>query len=226
MRAAVQKMSPVDRSKLQTAIAEQRSWVPRTAFTGNIALKLELRKTDKNAPQAHTIAKNLLDLFSVTGPDIDWPRRNLLYKDDKQMQVLFVSCSHGHKIPSIYVEVATLAVMLEELGIAAQESPRDEMSLETWYREGMAKDWVSELRKYVSNEKKWREIYGEHYELFLKLTRCNAQSLLFKQTGLNITVLNWLYENPLNKKNGVRWLMGKLRLSVKAEAAVRRVTFH
>jgi hypothetical protein len=175
----------------------------RTAFTGDIALKLELRTTMKNAPQAHTIAKNLLDLFSVTGPDVEWPRRHLLYKDDKQIQVLSVSCSHGYIDPSIYVEVAPLAVMLEELEIAARESREDEMSLESLYQDDIAQDRISDFRDLVFNEKKSRETYGKHYESILKFSRGYAQSALLKQAGLNITVLNWLYEDPLNKTIGL-----------------------
>lgn len=203
------KMSPADRSKLQTAIAEHMSRWQRTAFTGDIALKLELRTTMQNAPQAHTIAKNLLDLFSVTGPDVEWPRRHLLYKDDKQIQVLSVSCSHGCIDPSIYVEVAPLAVMLEELEIAARESREDEMCLESLYQEDIAQDRIADFRDLVFNEKKSREIYGKHYESILKFSRGYAQSALLKQAGLNITMLNWLYEDPLNKTMGLASLIGR-----------------
>lgn len=73
------RKKPANQIKLQQAIGDQLKLVKRTAFTGPIALKLDLQTTDKNAPQAHTIAKNLLDLYSKTKTDVDWSPFHLLY---------------------------------------------------------------------------------------------------------------------------------------------------
>lgn len=196
------KMPPIERSSLQTAIAEHLTLFKRQAFSGDIALKLDLQTTDKNAPQAHTIAKNLLDLFSVKGADVDWPRKHLLYKDDKQIQVLSVSCRHGCIAPSIYVEAVPLSLMLEELKIAAEVSQEDDMSLDAIYREDMATDWIADYRKLVSEDEKSRTHYGELYESFLKFSRVNAQEALLKKAGIGLPVLNWLYEDPLSNVMG------------------------
>jgi hypothetical protein len=72
------KMSGADRDKFQTAVAEQLTDLKRGTFRGDIALKLDLATTGGNAPQAHTIARNLLDLLDQRRPGINWPQRHLL----------------------------------------------------------------------------------------------------------------------------------------------------
>ncbi len=57
------KMPDTDRDKFQAAVAEQLRSVKRGTFRGDVALKLDLTTTSRNAPQAQTIAKNLLDLL-------------------------------------------------------------------------------------------------------------------------------------------------------------------
>ncbi|MBD8100425.1 hypothetical protein IFR08_17530 [Pseudomonas fluorescens] len=190
------KMPQAERSALQTAIAAHLTTFKRKGFTGDIALKLDLQTTDKNPPQAHTIAKNLLDLFSVKRADVVWPNKYLLYKDDKQIQVLSVSCRHGYKKPSIYVEATPLSMTLEDLKVAAKASREDEMSLDAMYREDMATDWIADYKKLVSDEEVSRKQYGGLYEPFLKFARMNAQEALLNKTGIKLPVLNWLYEDP------------------------------
>jgi hypothetical protein len=79
------KMSDADRDKFQAAVADQLTDVKRGTFRGDIALKLDLATTGRNAPQTHTIATNFLDLLDQRRPGIDWPQRQLLYKDDRQI---------------------------------------------------------------------------------------------------------------------------------------------
>lgn len=196
------KMPKSEKRELQAAIADHLKLFRRQAFTGDIALKLQLHTTDKNAPQAHTIAKNLLDLFGLKEIGVEWPRKHLLYKDDKQIQVLSVSCSHGNDQPFIFVEASPLSVMLEELKIAAVASGKDEMSLEALYKEDQATDWIDDYRKLVEDEAKSRADYGELYEPFLKLARVNAQQALLNKAGVGISVLNWLYDDPLSNIGG------------------------
>ncbi|MBJ2152925.1 hypothetical protein, partial [Paracoccus sp. IB05] len=54
------KMSAVDRTAFQAAVAEQLTSVKRSTFRGDVALKLDLATASKSPPHAHTIAKNLL----------------------------------------------------------------------------------------------------------------------------------------------------------------------
>src|SRR5882762_3350337 len=80
------KMSPTDRTAFQTAVAEQLTALKRSTFRGDVALKLDLATTSKTAPHAHTIAKNLLDLLGARQAGVSWPKRSLLYDDDRQIQ--------------------------------------------------------------------------------------------------------------------------------------------
>ncbi|MHB1642398.1 MAG: hypothetical protein ACYCS8_07030 [Acidithiobacillus sp.] len=105
------KMPGSERDKFQAAVAEQLTSVKRSTFMGDVALKLDLATTNKNAPHAHTIAKNLLDLLSARRPGVAWPRRHLLYKDDRQIQALSVSCRHGESSPSIRIEARPFTAM-------------------------------------------------------------------------------------------------------------------
>lgn len=98
------KMPGADRDKFQAVVAEQLAAVKRCTFKGDVALTLDLTTTSRNAPQAHTIAKNLLDLLGQRRPGVKWPQRHLVYKDDRQIQALSVSCRHGEDHPAIRVE--------------------------------------------------------------------------------------------------------------------------
>jgi hypothetical protein len=98
------KMSPVDRTSFQAAVAEQLASLKRSTFRGSIALKLDLATASKSPPHAHTIAKNLLDLLGNTMAGVNWPKKSLLYADDSQIQALSVLCRHGEDRPNIRIE--------------------------------------------------------------------------------------------------------------------------
>jgi hypothetical protein len=106
------KMAGADRDRFQATVAEQMTAGKRGPFNGPVALKLDLATTSSNAPQAHTIAKNILDLLGRRRPAVKWRRRHLLYKDDAQIQALSVSCRHGEEHPMIGVEGRPFAAML------------------------------------------------------------------------------------------------------------------
>jgi hypothetical protein len=74
------KMPDADRDTFQAAVAQQLTFAKRGTFRGDVALKLNLATTRRNAPQAHTIAKNLLDLLSQRRLGVEWPQHHLLYK--------------------------------------------------------------------------------------------------------------------------------------------------
>lgn len=89
------KMSATDRAAFQTAVAEHLTSAKRSTFRGDVALKLDLATAGKSPPHAHTIAKNFLDLLGNRMTGVDWPKKSLLYGDDRQIQALSVSCRHG-----------------------------------------------------------------------------------------------------------------------------------
>lgn len=130
------KMSLADRTAFQTAVAVQLAAARRSTFRGDVALKLDLATTSKTAPQAHTIAKNLLDLLGTRQTGVPWPKRSLLYGDDRQIRALSVTCRHGEEHPSMRIEARPFAAMLDDLELAAEAVRISEMNMQTYYEQG------------------------------------------------------------------------------------------
>lgn len=216
------RMPGADRDKFQGAVAEQLTSMKRSTFMGNIALKLDLSTTSRNAPQAHTIAKNLLDLLGQRRAGVEWPRRHLLYKDDRQIQVLSVSCRHGEGRPGIGVEARPFAAMLDDLELAAEAIRRAEMKLDTYQHELHRGEWIDTFRNLIRDEESQRRSLGHGlYEAYLKMARWSAQRELLSLSGVTIPVLSWMYGLPKGLPTGLEqdiWaqLLGesKLRLQV------------
>lgn len=217
------RMLAGDRDRFQAAVAEQMASAKRGSFTGSLALKLNLATTSKNAPQAHTIAKNIIDLLGQRRPGVSWRRRHLLYKDDAQIQALSVSCRHGENRPTIQVEARPFAAMLDDLELAAEAIRADEMnSGDAWYREGREDEWIDTLRELKRNEASKRQRLGDDlYNAYFKMVRWSAQRALLSRSGVNIPVLSWMYGFPKGIPTGFpkeEWarLVGgsKLRLQV------------
>ncbi len=216
------KMPGDERDRFQTHVAQQLALAQRTAFKGDVALKIDLTTTSKNAPQAHTITKNLLDLLSERRPDIPWPRKHLLYKDDRQIQALSVTCRHGKSDPRISIEARPFKSMLDDLELAAEIIRKEEMSNDAWQREMYEEDWVKTFSDFRVNETEKRRIYGDSfYDNYVKLLRWSAQRELLGRSGVNIPVLGWMFGRPNDISFGFgagEWanLLGrsKLRLQI------------
>jgi hypothetical protein len=216
------KMPAAVRDKFQAEVAKQLTSIKRSTFRGDIALKLDLATTSRNAPQAHTIAKNLLDLLGQRRPGVDWPKRSLLYNDDRQIQALSVSCHHGEDRPDIRIEVRPFSAMLDDLELAAEAVQAAEMNLETYYPEEREGEWIDTFRDLLRNEEQERRKLGDSlYNAYLKMVRWSAQRALLGRSGVNIPVLAWMYGLPRGLPTGFgqeAWaqLIGesKLRLQV------------
>jgi hypothetical protein len=64
----------------------------RHAFTGPVALDLHFVSERKNPPAIYSLAKHVLDVLGMAAPESTRPgRRSVLYKDDKQVRLLYVS---------------------------------------------------------------------------------------------------------------------------------------
>jgi hypothetical protein len=191
------KMPGAERDKFQAAVAAALTLANRTEFRGNVALKLDLATTSKNAPQAHTIAKNLLDLLSERRSGVMWPRRHLLYKDDRQIQALFVSCRHGVSNPRIVIEARPFSAMLDDLELAAKAVRVAETSGGAWYDQDRDTEWIETFRDLKRNATDARGRLGDDmYDAYLKLTRWSAQRALLGRSGITIPVLSWMYGLP------------------------------
>ena len=216
------KMPETDRDKFQEAVAEQLTSVKRSTFTGDVALKIDLATTSRNAPQAHTIAKNLLDLLGARRSHVKWPRRHLLYKDDRQIQALSVSCRHGESSPAISIEARSFVAILDDLELAAEARRSVEMNSDYLYEQNREADWIKTFRDLIDNEANNRRSLGDDaYDAYRKMTRWYAQRALLKSSRVTIPVLNWMYGRPKGIPTGLEKEMwaklvsaSKLRLQV------------
>lgn len=191
------KMPESERIRFQTQVAEQLANAKRSTFNGNIALQLQLETKNKNAPQAHTIAKNFLDLLSTRHDKVEWPRRHLLYKDDSQIQALSVSCRHGGIDPVIFFEARPFAAMLDDLELANNATQQLEMESHAWFEQDMESDWIATFRSILRDEPNIREKFGDScYEAYLKMTRFYAQRALLSRSRVTLPVLSWMYGRP------------------------------
>jgi len=219
------KMPGSDRDRFQAAVAKQMQCAKRGTFTGPVALKLDLATTSRNAPQAHTIAKNILDLLGQRRHGVNWPRRHLLYKDDAQIQALSVSCRHGENRPTIEIEARPLAAMLDDLALAANAIHADEMSSSRAWHLLEREDWkehLETLRDLIQNEAQVRRRLGDNwFKAYFKFARWSAQQALLDQAGVDIPLLSLMYgtRNGFPQEQWARLLMqaigrSKLRLQV------------
>lgn len=215
------KMSVVDRTAFQAAVAEQLTSVKRSTFRGDVALKLDLATASKSPPHAHTIAKNLLDLLGDRMTGVVWPKKSLLYGDDSQIQALSVMCRHGEDRPNIRIEARPFAAMLDDLELAAKALQASE-TMQSYYEQEREDEWIDTYRELVRDEKLQREALGDKmYEAYCGMVRWSAQRALLGRSGVNISVLGWMYGLPRGIPTGfdkTMWagLVGdsKLRLQV------------
>jgi Holliday junction resolvase RusA-like endonuclease len=219
------KMLGSDRDRFQAAVAKQMQCAKRGTFTGPVALKVYFATTSRNAPQAHTIAKNILDLLGERRAGVNWPRRHLVYKDDAQIQALSVSCRHGENRPTIEIEARPLAAMLDDLELAANAIHADEMSTSHARHLAEREDWkecLDNFRDLIQNEAQARQRLGDKWhKAYFKFARWNAQQALLGQAGVDIPLLNLMYgtRKAFPQEQWARLLMqamgrSKLRLQV------------
>lgn len=189
-------MSTADRIAFQGAVAKQLGLRNRSTFTGDVALNLNLITSSKTPPHAHTIAKNLLDLLADRMTGVVWPKKSLLYADDRQIQALTVSCRHGGDQPKIHIEARPFAAMLADLELAGIAS-RTAESAEVFYEREREDEWVDEFRNLVKDEERNRKALGdETYEAFRKMVRWSAQRALLGRSSVSISELGWMYGLP------------------------------
>lgn len=188
------KMSTLERVRFQTEVAKHLAIIKRTAFLKHIALKIDLDTSSKNAPQLHTIAKNLLDLLSKRQLAVKSKQKYLLYKDDSQIQALSISCRHGGSAPRIYIEGRPFKAMLEDLELAVKVKTQSTMNNADSYYEDSEREWIKTFRELIDDEIEQRKSLGDVlYDGYFKMVRWSAQKALFKQSGVNISVLSYMY---------------------------------
>ena len=199
------KMSAADRDRFQELAIEQISSQHRASFRGDIALSLDISTTQKNPPQAHTIAKNILDLLGMRRASVSSRRKYIMYSDDSKIQALAVSCRHGAKSPRILIEARSLNSALEDLSLA-EEATREtrERSFDYEYKKEREKESIDTLRELLINEDSMRSKLGNNlYNSYLKMSRWDAQRALLARTRVDLLMLCWMYDRPKSEYKAV-----------------------
>jgi hypothetical protein len=189
------RMPDAQRDKFQKSVLQHLRDSKREAFKGPIALQLDLATTDHAAPQAHTIAKNLLDLLSNKRPNVKGKGKKILYQDDSDIHALSVSCRHGEKHPSIWITARPFKSMLKDLELATdamrvleQDDPSRDYESEREYES------VERFKKLLANSEAERAQLGDDlYGAMVKFERWNAQRALLRRAALDTPQLWWLY---------------------------------
>jgi hypothetical protein len=188
------RMSEVDRDRFQAEVLACMLMRKRMAFRGSLALRIDLSTSSKNPPQAHTIAKNILDLLAARRPNVKGREACVLYKDDKQIQALSVSCRHGETQPLTMLEARPMSAMLKDLETATEASRQLELSDPSRrYEDDRNDDWVKSLKDNIKNEEALRIRLGDTtYDAFTKFYRRHAQRALLSRSTVNVSVLHWM----------------------------------
>jgi hypothetical protein len=188
------KMKTAARVAFQRRLVDELQARNRGPYKSNIALELRLATTSHAAPQAHTIAKNLLDLLGQPEAALGEPAPPLMYLDDKQIHALAVSCGHGETTPNITIGARSMSSFLHDLAVGSYAERERE---EDPFRDDDAHDDMRRLRDLVDDEAAHRASMGDaRYEAYSKFCRWNAQRSVLTQAGITPASLAMLYDVP------------------------------
>jgi hypothetical protein len=189
------KMAQADKDDFQRKILRGLKDVKRAAFRGPLALGVKLSTTRATAPQAHTIAKNLLDLLGRRRPTVRGSRNELLYKDDSQIHALSIACAHGEERPMIAIHASPFGGMRDDLELAAEVLCNlEENDSASSHRSDEERESVTSFRRLIEHEREHRNRLGDKlYEAMVKMERWSAQRALLTRAGVSTAELSWLY---------------------------------
>jgi hypothetical protein len=220
------KMPAAVRVDFQRQVREGLRDLNRNTFKSRMALDLQLATTKHDAPQAHTIAKNLLDLMSQPEAALGTPSPELLYDDDSQIHALAVSCVHGEEHPNITIGARSMDSFLSDLALAAEAFRNLDMDdLAHEYERERDREWIDQLRDLIRNEASHRRRLGNSlYDAFLKMTRWYGQRALLARATVTTADLALLFNVPktgiatpfpamwdqMFRTNGLRMHVGEL----------------
>jgi hypothetical protein len=192
------KMPPAARADFQRRVLRDLEELGRKPFKGDIALDLRLATTSHSAPQAHTIAKNLLDLLWRAEDGLGKPPPALLYADDKQIHALAVSCVHGERTPHITIGARSMSAFLHDLALASTAERELEMDdPASQYERGRAHEDMRHFRDLIDNEAAHRARLGSTlYDAFFKMSRWSTQRAVLVQAGITPASLAMLFDVP------------------------------
>lgn len=191
-----------DRVEFQRQILGQILAQKRRPFRRGVALELAFNTTAAAPAQAHTIAKNVLDLMATPDPSLlktsSLRRRGLLYYDDSQVEALSVSCVHGSGEPSISIVAVPLRDFLEDLAVAAL-ARLDYSDPHESHTDGAIQDALERWLEVRADEAFIRETDGcSSYELIAASFQAAAQRAFLQSSRPTLQALAELYGAPLD----------------------------
>jgi|SRR5690625_889480 len=106
----------------QLYVHKQMTKLKRRTFQSNVIIEIDFFSTISNPPQIHTLTKNYLDLLSAPIDNTQINRKNLLYKDDRQIKVLIANhhVEKKHNSPKINIKIARLSNFIKDLKLIQQ----------------------------------------------------------------------------------------------------------
>ena len=187
------RMSAAEEISLQTQILDQMEGLGRLAYRGPLVLDMSVDTTERNPPQAHSIAKNLLDLFSTPRSELGVSRK-LIYGDDVQIEGLSFWCSHGQEKPRISIAATPLADFRADLAIAVtaeRKLRRDDRSFDP----AELHEALDYLKWLLDEEQLYRGRAGDRgYASVLEYARFDAQQRLLGGTATRLLDLAAMYQ--------------------------------
>ena len=113
-------------ASFQRHVLDQMEPVGQHAFTGQVALDLDFMSARANPPAIYSLAKHALDVLGAAVPENSRPgHRSVLYKDDKQVSLLYVAHhqrwnSPGEPNGCTYLRARPLRDVIADLRLAQE----------------------------------------------------------------------------------------------------------
>jgi hypothetical protein len=184
----------------------------RRGYIGPIAIEFDFYPTENNPPHIHKLPKNYLDLLSKPIKETKIKRKNLLFQDDRQVQMLIVNyhIEERNDNPSISIKVNSMLNILEDLKlldkIKNNSFKHDEEKCRYDFEELLDEEnsrstlntKLDEAIDNYNSTKEMKDYYLEHnmiesYESMLKINLHTIQSYLFSLDKISPMDLFYLF---------------------------------
>lgn len=112
-------ISPDEKVFFQEHLDKKLTDSNRRGFLGPIAIELNFHPTENAPPHIHKLPKNYLDLLSQPTQNSKINRKNLLFRDDRQVQILIVNyhIEKRNEKPGISINAINMSNLMEDLNL-------------------------------------------------------------------------------------------------------------
>lgn len=110
-------IKPEEKIQFQRKILQELKNRNKRAFSGPIVIEFNFFPKEDNPPHIHTLAKNYLDLLETPIEGSGIKRKNLLFKDDRQVESLIVNhhIETRNEYPSITIKATSIGNFKKDL---------------------------------------------------------------------------------------------------------------